>query len=143
MNERKPPRGRVLVVEDEGYVRESLLEILRSRGFHLTEAEALARLAKSPVDVVLTDFRVPGADGLELVKRAVEAWPEMPVVVLTGQGTITSAVECLKSGASDYLLKPVDPAALEVALDRALQGRALRREGRYLRSTVAGDDRPV
>jgi DNA-binding NtrC family response regulator len=148
MNERKPsPRGRVLVVEDEAYVRESLLEILRSRGYDVSEAssvtEALARLAKSPVDVVLTDFRLPGADGLELVKHALAAWPEMPVVVLTGQGTITSAVECLKSGASDYLLKPVDPSALEIALERALAGRALRREVRYLRTAVAGDDPPV
>ena len=56
------------------------------------------------------------------------------MVVLTGQGTIASAVECLKSGASDYLLKPADPEALEVALERALAGRALRREVQYLRA---------
>src|SRR5262249_41972358 len=90
----------------------------------------------------LTDFRLPGADGLELVKQARAAVPDVPVVVLTGQGTIASAVECLKSGASDYLLKPADPEALEVALERALAGRALRREVQYLRA-AAGEVQPL
>jgi two-component system response regulator AtoC len=132
------PRGRVLVVEDEVYVRDSLTEILRERGYDIVEAgtvaEAVRVLAQSPIDVVLTDFRLPGADGLALVKQIQSSSPEVPVVVLTGQGTIASAVECLKSGASDYLLKPADPEALEVALERALAGRALRREVQYLRA---------
>ena len=58
-------------------------------------------------------------------------------MILTGHGNVASAVECLKAGASDYILKPAEPEALEVALDRALEARALRREVRYLRSTVA------
>jgi two-component system response regulator AtoC len=132
------PRGRVLVVEDEVYVRESLTEILRERGYDVVEsstvAEAVRLLAHAPIDVVLTDFRLPGADGLALVKQVQASAPDVPVVVLTGQGTIASAVECLKAGASDYLLKPADPEALEVALERALTGRALRREVQYLRA---------
>src|SRR5262249_34758230 len=91
----------------------------------------------------LTDFRLPGADGLELVKQARAAVPDVPVVVLTGQGTIASAVECLKSGASDYLLKPADPEALEVALERALAGRALRREVQYLRAAGGREIEPI
>ena len=67
----------------------------------------------------------------------------MPVVVLTGQGTIASAVECLKAGASDYLLKPADPEALELALDRAQEGQALKREVRYLRGAVAETKTPL
>jgi DNA-binding NtrC family response regulator len=137
-----PSRGRVLVVEDEAYVRDSLTEILRERGYDVVEAgtvgDAVRVLAHAPIDVVLTDFRLPGADGLALVKQIQSTSPDVPVVVLTGQGTIASAVECLKSGASDYLLKPADPEALEVALERALAGRALRREVQYLRA--AGRD---
>ena len=140
-------RGRVLVVEDEAYVRESLTEILHDRGYDVTGAgtvaEGLAVLGRSPVDVVLTDFRLPGADGLELVKQVQATSPDVPVIVLTGQGTITSAVECLKSGASDYLVKPVDPDALEVALDRAMAGRALRREVHYLRGAIGRETEPL
>jgi DNA-binding NtrC family response regulator len=136
-------RGRVLVVEDEEYVRDSLVEILGSRGFAASPAgsvaEALQHLGRAPVDVVLSDLRMPGADGLELVRGMQTAAPDVPVVILTGHGTVTSAVECLKAGASDYILKPAEPEALEVALDRALAGRALRREVRYLRSTVADE----
>jgi two-component system response regulator HydG len=89
------------------------------------------------VDVVLSDLRMPGADGLELVRRMQSVAPDVPVVILTGHGNVASAVECLKAGASDYILKPAEPEALEVVLDRALEGRALRREVRYLRSAAA------
>jgi two-component system, NtrC family, response regulator AtoC len=139
--------GRVLVVEDEAYVRESLAEMLRERGYEVLEAssmgEALSLLGSLSVDVVLTDFRMPGGDGLQLLKQMQETSPEVPVVVLTGQGTIASAVECLKNGASDYLLKPADPDALEVALARALAGRALRREVRYLRGALEPEREPL
>jgi DNA-binding NtrC family response regulator len=137
----------VLVVEDEAYVRESLREILRERGYEVLEAEAvpeaMAQLARASVDVVLTDFRLPGSDGLALVKQVQALSAQIPVVVLTGQGTIASAVECLKSGASDYLLKPADPEALEVALARAMAARALRREVLYLRGAVAPTREPL
>ena len=141
MNDRTASRGRVLVVEDEAYVRDSLVEILRARRFDVgaagSVAEALAHLGRTPVDAVLSDLRMPGADGLELVRRMQAAAPDVPVVILTGHGNVASAVECLKAGASDYILKPAEPDALEVALDRALEGRALRREVRYLRSAAA------
>jgi DNA-binding NtrC family response regulator len=141
MDDRTAGRGRVLVVEDEAYVRDSLVEILRARRFEASPAgstdEALAHLVRAPVDVVLSDLRMPGADGLELVRRMQAAAPDVPVVILTGHGNVASAVACLKAGASDYILKPADPDALEVALDRALEGRALRREVRYLRGAVA------
>jgi len=140
----RPRKGRVLVVEDEAYVRDSLAEMLRSRGFSVDVAEsapaALASLGRSPVDAVLTDFRLPGADGLELVRRVQATAPEVPVIVLTGHGTIPSAVECLRSGASDYILKPAAPDALEVALDRAMAARAMRRELAYLRASRTGPD---
>jgi DNA-binding NtrC family response regulator len=134
-------RGRILVVEDEAYVRDSLLAILAARGYDASGAgsvaAALSALGKTPVDVVLSDLKMPGADGLELVRQLQASSPETPVIILTGHGNVTSAVTCLKAGASDYILKPVDPEALEIALDRALEARSLRREVRYLRSAVA------
>jgi len=148
MADKKPARGRVLIVEDEAYVRASLRDLLGERGFDVDLAEdvaaALASLARSPVDVVLTDLKMPGADGQELVKRMQAAYPQVGVVVLTGQGSIASAVACIKAGASDYILKPADPEALEVALDRALANRALQREVDYLRQgETAAEDVPV
>jgi two-component system response regulator HydG len=131
----------VLVVEDEAYVRESLGELLTSRGYdvHLEgSAEgALGWIARAPVDVVLTDLRLSGADGLDLVRRVRAIDTELPVVILTGHGTISSAVACIRAGATDYLLKPADPDVLEVVLDRARDTRALRREVVHLRH--AGD----
>jgi DNA-binding NtrC family response regulator len=113
-------RGRVLVVEDEAYVRDSLVEILRSRRFEASPAgstaEALEHVARTPVDVVLSDLRMPGADGLELVRRMQTAAPDVPVVILTGHGNVPSAVECLKAGASDYILKPAAPTDSGVLL---------------------------
>lgn len=140
MPEPRRPRGRVLVVDDEAYVRDSLVALLRARGFDVSAAgavpEALAVLARTPVDAVLSDLRMPGADGLELVKRLQAAAPEVPVLILTGHGSVPSAVACLKAGAADYILKPADPEAVEVALERALAARALRREVRYLRGAL-------
>ncbi len=137
-------RGRVLVVEDEAYVRQSLGQLLQARGFEVGLAEsvdaAFAFLARSSVDLVLTDLSMPGAGGLELLKRVRESSPGLPVVVLTGYGTVASAVECLRAGAADYILKPADPEALEVACERALQRRSLEREVDYLRdSDTAGE----
>jgi DNA-binding NtrC family response regulator len=140
-------RGRVLVVEDEAYVRDSLVAVLRAGGYEVNAAasvaEGVALLAKAPVDVVLSDLRMPEADGLVLVRRMQASSPETPVIILTGHGNVASAVECLRAGASDYILKPADPEALEVALQRALEGRSLRREVRYLRGAVAPAADPV
>jgi DNA-binding NtrC family response regulator len=117
------------------------VEILKARRFDArpagSVADAVAHLGRTPVDAVLSDLRMPGADGLELVRRMQSVAPDVPVVILTGHGNVTSAVECLKAGASDYILKPAEPEALEVALERALTARALRREVRYLRGAEA------
>ncbi len=131
-------RGRILVVEDEAYVRTSLAELLRARGYDVelaaTVTDACESLKRAPVDVVLTDLKMPGNNGLDLVRRVRSGYPSLPVVVLTGQGTIASAVECVKAGAADYILKPADPDALMMALERAIAARALRREVDYLRT---------
>jgi len=142
----KAIRGRVMVVEDEAYVRQSLADLLGARGFDVQLAggvdEAIAALARMPIDVVLTDLKMPGEGGDDLVRRVRAAYADLPVIVLTGHGTVRSAVECLKEGASDYILKPADPEALVVTLDRAMSQRALRLELDYLRAAAPDADDP-
>jgi DNA-binding NtrC family response regulator len=144
---KKGAGARVLVVEDEAYVRDSLVELLRARGYTVEGAsgvnEGLRVLERSPVDVVLTDLKMPGLTGLDLIERVQATSPGVPVLVLTGHGSIATAVECLKAGAADFILKPADPQALEVAIERALRARALTREVAYLRDALTSEERPL
>ena len=133
-------KGTLLVVEDEAYVRDSLASVLERRGYAVVPSasveEVVARRQHEGVDLVLTDLKLPGESGLDLVRRLQPDGP--PVVVLTGHGTVDSAVECIKAGAADYLLKPVDPDELVLVEERALANRRLAREVDYLRSQVRG-----
>ena len=110
--------GQLLVVDDQDYVRESLAALLEKRGHDVrtagTAEAALEEIASRPTDAVVTDLNMPGADGLELVRRLALAAPGVPVIVLTGHGTVASAVACMKAGAFDYLEKPADPEALGI-----------------------------
>ncbi len=130
-------RGTVLVVDDEAYVRESLSALLGEKGFRIRTADsarsALEERMLSGVDAVLTDLKLAGESGLEIV-RAVFGRGGPPVVVLTAYGTVRSAVECMRAGAVDYLLKPTDPDELTLVLDRVLAQSVERRELKYLRS---------
>jgi DNA-binding NtrC family response regulator len=121
---RSKSKARVLVVEDEAYVRESLGALLGGRGYEVTLADgvgtAVESLRGASVDLVLTDLSMPAGGGLELVRQA-RALSDAPVVVLTGFGSVASAVECLRAGASDYVLKPAEPDVLEVVLERNLR----------------------
>ena len=134
-------RGRVLVVEDEEYVRDSLATWLERRGFGVVAAasleDALVDKGHEGVDLVLTDLKLPGEDGLAVVRRFA---PTLPVVVLTGHGSVDSAVDCMKAGAADYLRKPIDPEELVLVVERSLGRERLRREVDYLRSGGAGRD---
>jgi len=148
MPEKPAMRGRILIVEDEPYVRDSLADLLRARGYEVDLAagpgDALEALRRRPVDAVLTDLRLGAASGLDLIRGMRGEGSPIPVVVLTGHGTVASAVECIKAGADNYLLKPADPDAVEVAIDRALHTRALQSEIEYLRNgagtEVAAED---
>jgi DNA-binding NtrC family response regulator len=142
---RRPAR-QVLLVEDEEYVRESLAALLLRRGYAVRTAasteEVRADLAYEGCDLVLTDLRLPGASGFELLRHLRRVAPRLPVVVLTGHGTVQSAVDCMKAGAADYLTKPVDAEELVLTVERALRERRLRREVEYLRESDAGE-RPL
>lgn len=131
----------VLVVDDERFVRDSLTEMLRHAGFAVSGAasveEARARLAEHAVHVVVSDLRMPKEDGLALLRDARRAGVKIPIVMITGVGTVAEAVAAMKEGAYDFLQKPVDPAALAHAVRRAAEHFALTREVRSLRGRVA------
>ena len=130
----------ILVVDDEEAQRKVLAGFLRKRGYEILTAasvdEALDLARAKTVDLVLTDLRMPGRTGLDLVQDLRGVNPEIPVVVITAFGTVDSAVDSLKGGAADYLTKPVDLDELEVIVGRHLERRALESENRELRSQL-------
>jgi two-component system response regulator FlrC len=122
--------ARVLVVDDEEGVREYVAEALSRDGHEVSEARdgtlALKALETDAFDVVLTDLKMPGIDGMEVVRRVRATAPETEVIVLTAHGTVETAVEAMKLGACDYLGKPLgSPAELRMVVTRALERRSL------------------
>ncbi len=118
------------MVDDEPNILKVLSMALEREGYEVAAAasgeEALESLGEAGVDAIVTDLKMPGMDGLELLRQIHEADPSSPVVLMTAHGTIETAVEAMKQGAFDYLTKPIDNAALFSVLDRALNTRALR-----------------
>jgi DNA-binding NtrC family response regulator len=131
---------RVLVVDDDRSMGELLEEGLRRRGFEVTSCAsaeaALAKLSQASFDVVLTDLRMKGMDGLALCTRVVERDADLPVVVLTAFGSIETAVAAMRAGAYDFATKPVQLDALTLVLGRAAQNRALKGEVKRLRDEI-------
>ncbi len=130
----------VLVVDDEAPVRTALRVNLGKRGWDVTLVEdpvqAIDALKRAPFDVVITDVRMPRGSGLDLLGEVRARWPDTPVVVMTGFGSVEDAVAAMKAGAAEYLVKPVSKDALFVVLDRALAQRTLRAELVQLRRDV-------
>jgi DNA-binding NtrC family response regulator len=123
----------VLVVEDKDSLRAMLEEMLRAEGWNVVGlpngAQAVERLRSGErVDVVLTDWRLPGADGLAVLEAARAADPTLPVVVMTAFGSIETAVAAMKKGAEDFVTKPVDPDLLRLLVARAIERRTKGRE---------------
>ena len=130
----------VLVVDDERNIREGLAEALALEGHEVATAadgeEALAVLGREEVDLVITDLRMPKLAGDELLKRLNTDWPTVPVIILTGHGTIETAVQAMRDGAYDFLTKPVDLERLGLLVQRALATRELSLQYRELREEV-------
>jgi DNA-binding NtrC family response regulator len=130
----------VLVVDDDSAMRELVVSLLEDEGVHALAAgtadEALERLADFDTDVVLSDIRMPGRSGVELLGEIRELRPETPVVLMTAFGSIDSAVEAMRAGAFDYITKPFKKDALLVALEKAFERRALEEENRRLRRAL-------
>lgn len=112
--------GHILIIDDEAPLRKTLARIFQQSGFEVTTAETAEQgldfLKTTTFDLVFTDLRMPGIQGLEMLKRIQADHPSLPVVLFTAQPDVNSAVEALRHGATDYLLKPLKP---EVIIERA------------------------
>ena len=117
--------GSVLVVDDDRAVGTVLMGLLRQAGYEASYVssaeEALARVTSRPVDVVLTDLRMPSMDGMELLEKLAERAPGVPVIMLTAHGTVETAVEAMKRGAADFLSKPFDRDEVIFTVGKALR----------------------
>jgi two-component system response regulator PilR (NtrC family) len=129
---------RILVVDDEPSMRELLGIMLRREGFEVVVAEsramASAVLAKGPVDMVITDVKLPDGDGIEILRHVKAASPETVVVVMTAFGSTQTAVAALKLGAHDYLTKPFDVEELKIVVRGALERKQLEEENLLLKA---------
>jgi DNA-binding NtrC family response regulator len=130
----------LLIVEDEAPLRQAIAEQLADHGYLVEQAEsgeaAVARLADFAFDIIITDLRLPGIDGSSVVEAAVERYPDIVAIVITGYGTFKDAVNAIKRGAHDFVSKPFQIDALLHVLDSALEQRRLRSENAYLRAQL-------
>ena len=130
----------LLLVEDEASLREVTAQRLASEGYRVVEVDsgeaAVERLEDCAFDVVLTDLRLPGIDGTAVLDAALERYPDIVCIVVTGFGTVTDAVAAIKRGAADFITKPFQLDQLLHVMRSALEQRRLRSENAYLRSQI-------
>jgi len=131
---------RILVVDDDELILTSLSEFLRLEGYETETAasfqQASAHLAAETFDVAIADVSMPDVDGFELLKMVRNRYPDTAVIMITGYGTIESAVEAIKRGAFDYLTKPIIDDEIKLVIERALQQQHLMAENRALRTQL-------
>ena len=132
--------GAILVVDDDAEMRELVHDVLKGRGHQVTMAgsgqEALKQLTEQDHAVVLTDLRMKGMSGTELLVEIRRQYPDIGVILMTAFGSVDTAVEAMKRGASDYLTKPVNNEELVRVVERSIREAALRREVNRLRREV-------
>ncbi|HTI38296.1 MAG TPA: sigma-54 dependent transcriptional regulator [Vicinamibacterales bacterium] len=130
----------LLLVDDEASLREAMAERLADHGFAVVQAptgeDALAHLAAFAFDIIITDLRLPGVDGRAVLDAALERYPDIIAIIITGFGTVKDAVDAIKHGAADFITKPFQFDALLHVLGSALEQRRLRAENAYLRSQL-------
>src|ERR1039458_5545260 len=133
-------KGKILIVDDELVVRDSLGKWFTSEGYTARSVgsgrEALEVLGQASFDLALLDIKMPGMDGIELQARLKEADPDLSVIIMTGYGSVDTAVQALKRGAYDYITKPVDPDELSHLVANALEHKRARREVVRLRENL-------
>lgn len=136
--------GTVMVVDDETSIRESLRMVLEYEGYSVREAggggEALAAIAAVPPDAVLLDIKMPESDGLQVLRSLRERGYDMPVIMITGHGDVSTAVEATRGGAFDFLEKPLERERVLVSLRNAISARRLKEENLSLRAVP---DEPI
>jgi DNA-binding NtrC family response regulator len=123
-------RYKVLLVDDDSVIRSSIRHYLQLRGMHVTEADSLLtareKFASATTDAAIVDFSLPDGDGLDLLEHFKSTDPAVPVIVLTGQGSIELAVRAIKEGAEQFLTKPVELPVLHTLVLRAVENKRLR-----------------
>ncbi len=136
--------SKVLIIDDERPIRSTLRDILEYEKLKVEEAEngkqGLESIEKNDFDLVLCDIKMPGMDGMEVLKKIQDINPELPVVMISGHGTIETAVEAIKSGAYDYIAKPPDLNRLLVTVRNAMERKDLVKETRTLRKKISKDN---
>jgi len=134
------PREQILVVDDDADLRGNVVDILTMDGFEVDQAasaeEALEKLAQTAYDVLITDHNLPGKTGVELLEESLVRYPEIIAVIMTGFGTIETAVSAMKKGAYNYLAKPFKLVELPIVVKKGLHERKLRFENQYLRKQL-------
>lgn len=133
---------RILVVDDEEHVRTSLACWFREEGFDVATAssgrEALATLVREGAEILLVDIKMPGMDGLELQRQVRELAPDATVIIMTAYAAVDTAVQAMKEGAYDYVVKPFEPESLSRLVRKAAERYTLLKENRALRAQLAG-----
>ena len=133
-------REQVLVVDDEEDLRKAIVDILTLDGFEVDQAgsaeEAAEKLSQTAYDVLITDHNLPGKTGVELLEESLVRYPEIIGIIITGYGTIETAVNAIKKGAYNYLTKPFKLVELPVMVRKGLKERHLRFENQYLRKQL-------
>ena len=133
-------KPKILIVDDEGIVRDFISEVLIRMGHAPLTAEsgakAIGYLNQGEFDVVITDFKMPEITGADVLRKALELWPDCRVIMITAFGTIEHAVSAMKMGAHDYITKPISPDHLEMVVAKALEYKNLRAENRVLKREV-------
>jgi len=131
------PTPHIMVVDDDPIIGHQLEQLFTHRGYKVTGAtfaeQALEALKDEDIDLVITDIRLPGLSGIELTKRIMERWNDVPVIVMTGYAEIENAVEVLKIGASDFIVKPVSVEAIQESTRLVLEKNSLFTQIRHLR----------
>jgi len=137
----KNATGTILVIDDEDILRQTLGRVLRRVGFQVTTAgdghEALRLLNEAVYDLVFLDIRLPGMDGLQILKEIRQRNARQPVILLTAYGSLQTALEALRLGATDYLLKPVDPEVLVARTRVLLEELAVERRRKEVQEQIA------
>ncbi|HSA31641.1 MAG TPA: sigma-54 dependent transcriptional regulator [Candidatus Omnitrophota bacterium] len=131
----------ILIVDDEPLIRQSLFEILRIEGYHAhmsqSAEEALNFLAEQKVDIVLTDMKLPQKSGLELLEEVKKITPDTEVILITGFGSIESAVEAIRKGAYDYICKPINDEEIKSRIQKIIEHKEIVAENLRLREMLA------
>ncbi len=137
-------KGKILIVDDELNAVRVLSAILSEEGYHIYESmdvgKAIKIVSKEDVDVVITDLKMPGKDGMQFFEYINEKHPDIPVIFLTAYGTVESAVDVVDSGAFYYFIKPPDYVKLKSILARAVEQRLLKREVEHLKRRISEGD---